>query len=115
MANPVAWFELIGPDGAALQSFYSQAFDWEVDASNPMNYGMVPAAAGGIPGGIAGSPDASARATFYVAVDDVQSALDRVTKLGATMVMPATDVPEGPTIAMFTDPAGNLVGLMKPM
>jgi len=28
-------------------------------------------------------------------------------------VAPPMDVPNGPTIAFFTDPAGNRVGLMK--
>jgi len=27
--------------------------------------------------------------------------------------MPPMDVPGGPSIAMFTDPDGNLIGLMK--
>jgi len=57
MANPVGWFEVTGPDGAALQSFYSQLFDWKIDASNPMSYGMVEPSEGGIGGGVAGGPD----------------------------------------------------------
>ena len=48
-------------------------------------------------------------------VDDVQAALDKVGKLGGTTAMPPMDVPDGPTIAFFTDPAGNVVGLMKGM
>jgi predicted enzyme related to lactoylglutathione lyase len=35
MANPVAWFEVTGPDGAVLQDFYSQLFDWKIDATIP--------------------------------------------------------------------------------
>ncbi len=115
MASPVAWFEVSGPDAGALQSFYSQAFDWQIDADNDMNYGMVAAAEGGIGGGVAPSQDGSAHATFYVAVDDVQAALDKVGQLGGTTVVPPMDVPNGPTIAFFTDPAGNMVGLMKGM
>ena len=115
MANPVAWFEIAGPDAGALQTFYAQAFDWQIDANNSMNYGMVTAGEGGIPGGVSPSPDGSAHATFYVAVDDVQAALDKVGKLGGTTAMPPMDVPDGPTIAFFTDPAGNVVGLMKGM
>ena len=113
MANPVAWFEINGPDGGALQSFYAQAFDWAIDASNEMNYGMVAAAQGGIPGGVSPSPDGSAHATFYVAVDDVQAALDKIGQLGGQTAMPPMDVPDGPRIAFFSDPAGNQVGLMK--
>ena len=39
MPNPVVHFGLIGKDGEALQKFYSDAFDWKIDANNPMNYG----------------------------------------------------------------------------
>src|SRR5215831_11901575 len=57
MANPVGWFEVLGPDGGALQRFYADAFGWQVDADNEMNYGMVAAEEGSIGGGVAGSPD----------------------------------------------------------
>lgn len=115
MTNPVAWFEIVGEDGTALQNFYSGLFGWSIDANNPMNYGMVPAGPGGIGGGIGPSQDGSSRLTFYVAVEDLQASLDRAVELGGTVIMPPMEVPEGPTIAMFTDIAGNQVGLMTPM
>jgi len=34
-------------------------------------------------------------------------------KLGAKVVMPPMQVPEGPEIAMFSDPDGNVIGLAK--
>ena len=113
MANPVGWFEVTGPDAGALHRFYSQLFGWEIDANNPMNYGMVPAQEGGIGGGVAPSPDGSAQVTFYVAVSDLQAALDRAGQLGGGTVAPPMDVPDGPTIAFLSDPAGNRIGLMK--
>ena len=115
MANPVAWFEIAGPDAGPLQAFYAQAFDWQIDADNDMSYGMVTAGEGGIPGGVSPTPDGSAHATFYVAVEDVQAALDKIGQLGGQTAMPPMDVPNGPTIAFFIDPAGNTVGLMKGM
>jgi predicted enzyme related to lactoylglutathione lyase len=113
MANPVAWFEVTGPDGAVLQGFYSDLFDWKIDASNPMSYGMVEAAEGGIGGGVAGGPDSPAQVAFYVAVPDLQVALDKATQLGGKVITPPMDVPGGPAIAFFSDPAGNRIGLMK--
>jgi uncharacterized protein len=113
MANPVAWFEVTGPDGAVLQDFYSQLFDWKIDASNPMSYGMVEASEGGIGGGVAGGPDGPHGVVFYVAVPDLQAALDRAGQLGGETLSPPMDVPGGPSIAFFTDPAGNRIGLMK--
>jgi predicted enzyme related to lactoylglutathione lyase len=115
MANPVAWFEVTGPDAGALQRFYGEAFGWQIDAGNSMQYGMVPAEEGGIGGGVGPSPDRTAQVTFYVSVPDLQAALDKVTQLGGKTVAPPMDVPDGPTIAYFTDPAGNRIGLMKAM
>ena len=113
MANPVAWFEVTGPDGAVLQSFYSQLFDWKIDASNPMSYGMVEPSEGGIGGGVAGGADSPAAVVFYVSVPDLQAALDRAGQLGGETITPPMDVPGGPTIAFLRDPAGNRIGLMK--
>lgn len=113
MANPVVHFEIVGSDGAALQKFYGDLFDWAIDANNPMSYGSVPAAEGGIGGGIAATQDGSALVTIYVQVDDLQAALDRAEALGAKTVMPPMDVPGGPSIAVFSDPEGNTIGLVK--
>ena len=113
MANPVAWFEVLGGDAAAQQRFYSELFGWQVDASNPMNYGMVAAAPGGIPGGIAGSEDGKPQLTIYVQVDDLQAALDNAAKLGGKALGEPMQVPDGPALAYFSDPAGNRIGLMK--
>ena len=46
-------------------------------------------------------------------VDDVQAKLDEAEKLGAKTVMLPMQIPEGPEIAMFSDPDGNLIGLAK--
>ena len=41
MGQPVVHFEVVGKDGEKLQSYYSELFGWEIDANNPMKYGMV--------------------------------------------------------------------------
>jgi len=41
MGQPVIHFEVIGKDAKALQDYYSELFGWEIDASNPMGYGIV--------------------------------------------------------------------------
>jgi hypothetical protein len=112
-ANPVVHFELLGSDGSALQKFYSDLFGWQIDANNPVNYGMVSAVEGGIAGGVGPSQDGAPFVTVYIQVADLQAALDQIEKAGGKTDMPPMDVPGGPTIAMFTDPAGNHVGLVK--
>jgi len=113
MADPVIHFEIIGKDAAGLQKFYAELFGWDIDADNPLKYGNVAAGVGGIGGGVGPTVDGSARTMFYVGVEDLQAKIDAAQALGATTVMPPMDVPGGPSIAMFADPDGNLIGLMK--
>lgn len=112
VSNPVVHFEITGADGAALQRFYADLFGWKIDANNEWNYGMVETGGeGGINGGIAGEQDGGHRVTVYAAVEDPQAYLDKVEQLGGTVVMPVTDMGDF-SIAMFTDPAGNVTGLV---
>ncbi|HEX9041667.1 MAG TPA: VOC family protein [Trebonia sp.] len=113
MADPVIHFEIIGKDATALQQFYTDLFGWDIDAGNPLKYGMVAAGDGGIGGGVGPTIDGTARTMFYVGVEDLHAKIEEAQALGATTVMPPMDVPGGPSIAMFTDPDGNLIGLMK--
>ena len=50
MANKVVHFEIAGQDAKKLQDFYSKLFDWNVDANNPMEYGMVDPSGSGVAG-----------------------------------------------------------------
>ena len=84
MGQPVIHFEVIGKDGDALRSFYSTLFDWEIDANNPMNYGVVQRDGNttpdgmGIGGGVAQGPDGyGGHVTFYVDTPDIEAALPR--------------------------------------
>jgi predicted enzyme related to lactoylglutathione lyase len=40
MGNPVTHFEIVGSDPKALQSFYRDAFGWEIVPAGP-SYAMV--------------------------------------------------------------------------
>src|SRR5260221_13939576 len=56
MANPVMWFEIIGPDSSALHKFYRDALGWKLTApvKEMGNYSMVEGHEPGIGGGIGG-------------------------------------------------------------
>ncbi len=119
MGRPVVHFEVIGKDGAALQSFYSELFEWKIDASNPMNYGIVSrdenvsADGVGIGGGIAGAPEGyPGHVTFYVEVPDIEAALAKAESLGGTRLMGPDEVMEGLQIGQFADPEGHTIGLV---
>lgn len=120
MGQPVVHFEIIGKDGDKLQSYYSELFGWEIDSSNPMNYGVVPrdgntnADGAGIGGGVGKGPDGyDGHVTFYIEVPDVEAALAKAESLGGTRMMGPDKVMESIEIGQFTDPEGHLVGVVK--
>jgi uncharacterized protein len=120
MGQPVVHFEVIGKDGEKLRSYYSELFGWEIDANNPMKYGIVPregnvnADGAGIGGGIGGAPEGyDGHVTFYVQVPDVEAALAKAESLGGTRMMGPDDVMEGLVIGLFNDPEGHVIGVMS--
>ncbi len=117
MANHVVHFEVLGKDPAALRNFYAQAFDWEVGPpmAEANGYAMArPRGEGGIAGGIGGGAEGyDGHVTFYIEAPDLDAALKKIGSLGGKIMMPPDKVPGGPTIALFTDPEGHVVGLVK--
>jgi uncharacterized protein len=110
--HSVVHFEITAQDPRALHSFYSSLFGWKINADNPMNYGMVQAGGKGISGGI-GPAQGAPHVTFYVAVPDLDAALRKVGELGGDTVVPPTEIPDMVTFAIFTDPEGHRIGLVK--
>jgi len=113
MAAPVVHFEIMGGEGDQLETFYSRLFGWKIDSNNPMKYGVVDTGGpGGIRGGVGAPHDGRRRVTVYAQVDDLQATLDRAEQLGGRTVLPPIEVPGGPQLAMFADPAGNITGIL---
>ena len=115
MKNPVVHFEVVAKDGKAAQEFYSKLFEWELNTDNPAEYGIIAAPeSGGIGGGVGPTPEGEpGHATFYVEVDDLQAYLDKAESMGGKTIMPPTEIPDQVTMALFTDPEGNVIGMVK--
>ena len=121
MGQPVVHFEVIGKDGEKLQEYFSDLFGWEIQADNPMSYGIVQreenvnAEGVGIGGGVAPAPEGyDGHLTFYVEVPDVEATLAQAESLGGKRVMGPDEVPGmGLVLGHFTDPEGHLVGVIQ--
>jgi predicted enzyme related to lactoylglutathione lyase len=120
MGQPVVHFEIVGQDAAKLHSYYSELFGWEINADNPMRYGVVAregnvnADGAGIGGGIGPGPEGYAgHVTFYVEVPDVEAALAQAESLGGTRMMGPDKPMEGIEIGLFNDPEGHTIGVVK--
>ena len=113
MGAPVIRFEIMGGKGNQLEKFYAELFGWKIDSNNPMKYGMVETGVqGSIGGGVGPSQDGGKRVSVYVQVEDLDAALAKAEKLGGKTILPPSQVPGGPKLALFADPAGNITGLL---
>jgi len=120
MGQPVVHFEIIGQDGEALHRYYSELFGWEINADNPMGYGMVAREGNvnpegiGIGGGVGGGPEGyEGHVTFYIEVPDVEAALAKAETLGGSRVMGPEDIMGQVVLGQFRDPEGHLVGVVQ--
>jgi uncharacterized protein len=119
VGQPVVHFEVIGKDPAALRSFLGELFDWEFsDPMGPTDYTVADPGKNpdgvGIAGGVGGVPEGyDGHVTFYVEVPDVGAALEKAASLGGTRLMGPDAVPGGPTIGLFAEPGGRVLGLVQ--
>ena len=122
MGQPVVHFEVVGKDGEKLQRYYAELFGWEIQADNPMKYGMVAREGNtgsdgvGIGGGVGQGPDGyDGHVTFYVAVPNVEEALQKAESLGGQRIMGPEDIMGQVTLGQFKDPEGHMVGVVEGM
>jgi hypothetical protein len=109
--NPVVHFEIIGENQQLLNDFYGSVFDWKIeqvmDGYATVNTGS------GIAGGIGAMGEARRHVTFYVEVADIHAALALIESKGGKPGFGPHSVPTGSIIGGFTDPEGNLIGLVQ--
>jgi len=116
VGNPVVHFEIWAKNSKKQKTFYEKLLGWKIDNKNPMNYGMISTGSkAGIEGGMMElDRGEKAGVTFYVSVKNLDDTLAKARKLGGKVVMKPMEIPgAGISIAMFKDPEGNMIGLMK--
>jgi predicted enzyme related to lactoylglutathione lyase/uncharacterized protein YbaA (DUF1428 family) len=120
-AGDFIWYELLTTDAAAAQAFYGQVLPWTFADSGQadMDYRIISAPEHDVAGLMAITPEMAqhgATPTWlaYLAVDDVDAAVDAVTQKGGAVQMAAMDVPMVGRMAMIADPQGAPLYVMKP-
>ena len=115
------WDELISDDVEASKRYYKAVVGWSADAMDMGEFvytifkrgpndemgsaGMFPKREG------MEMPNAW---VTYIATDDVDATIAKGEQLGATVHVPAMDVPNVGRLAMLADPTGAAFGLFKP-
>lgn len=115
------WADVSAPDPTAASKFYAELFDWEAadqhDAEGGYIYTMFRQdskdVAGLGPQG-PGTPEGTpAMWHSYIAVDDLDAALEQWTSAGGSVVMPAMDVMSSGRMAFVSDPEGAVAALWE--
>jgi predicted enzyme related to lactoylglutathione lyase len=99
-------------DLAAAKAVYTALLGIEPQADGPYYVGFEVEGQhiGLVPGG---GPQGMTSPLAYWHVSDIEAKLAEVTAAGATVKEPAHDVGGGRLVATFTDPDGNVLGLLE--
>ena len=114
----MGWSELATRDTEKAKAFYTELFNWgaKVDDKGPMQYTEFQLGGKSIGGMMAMTEqhgDAPPHWLPYVLVDDCNESAAKVTQLGGNILVPPTDVPNVGRFAVFTDPAGACLAIIK--
>jgi predicted enzyme related to lactoylglutathione lyase len=123
MSGQVVHFEIPADDVERAQAFYREAFGWRINSVPEMNYTLVSTTEtdetgavktpGAINGGMLRRSGLITAPIITIDIDDIDSALQLVEKLGGAVAVPKMAVGDMGLAAYFTDTEGNVVGLWQ--
>lgn len=106
MGAPIVFIDIAGSDFAAQRAFYGTVFGWEIEEDGHFRVDAVTP----MPGMLRTDP---ADRVIYIGVPDIAATLELVKENGGTVVAPRFEVPGVVVLGLFTDPAGNRMGLVE--
>lgn len=114
------WYELMTTDMEAAKAFYAGVVGWGTqDASMPgMGYTLFTVGNASVSGVLDLPEDArklGMRPSWlgYVGVDDVDASVERFKRLGGTVYVAPTDIPNISRISVAVDPQTTMIALLK--
>ena len=117
VVNAPAWIDLSSKDAEGSRNFYSKLFGWKVDVQGPESGGYALARQGGkdVAGiGPAQDPNAPTAWSVYIGTKDAAATAKKAEAAGAKVIVPAFDVLESGTMAVFQDPSGAFISVWQP-
>ena len=110
--NPVVHFEIGCRDLDGTTTFYTRIFDWEA-TTMPMASLLNTHSAKGATGHITAlGHEPHQYVLFYIEVEDIEDKLAKIEAEGGKRVIGPIPLPDGKRFAWFSDPGGNMVGLI---
>lgn len=112
--QPVVHMDISAKDPAISSKFYGDVFGWKIQKDENFSYYMF-SVEGGLGGGfVKVGPDYKAGEIIpYLASQDIEADLAKITSHGGKMLTPKTEIPGIGWFAFFADPSGNRIGLFS--
>lgn len=112
ITNPVVFFEIGCKDLPKTSSFYADLFGW-TPTGIPMASLINTNTEEGIQGQITSLGNAPGNyVLFYIQVNDIHESLTKIIEAGGRKIVGPVILPNNKQFAWFTDPEGNMVGLV---
>lgn len=122
MTGRIVHFEIPFDDAERAQSFYREAFGWQIQPMPAMSYTIVstgpsgergPTEPGYINGGMLQRNEVAKTPVLTISVDDIDATLATVESLGGRTVEAKMPVGDMGFAAYFSDSEGNVTGLWQ--
>jgi len=112
----VVHIEIPAANVEAAGNFYQDLFGWKMEHVPEFDYTMW-SDGGGYGGGFNKLSEQYpvGQVLVYIDSDDIDGDLQKVEKLGGTVVAPKTEIPGTGWFGLFKDPTGNTLALYKSM
>ncbi len=123
MPGKVVHFEIPADNVERAKNFYEKAFGWQINQYPGMQYHMLgtapsdqngmPTEPGAINGGMLKRSDPVKNTVVTIDVEDIDSSLKSIEKLGGKVVQKKQPVADMGFTAYFKDTEGNIIGLWQ--
>jgi uncharacterized protein len=112
MPAPIVFFDIASSSTEGQAGFYNAVFDWGVTPDGRFSVPVLSP----LPAILRAEPDLpppAAERVLYIGVPDITACLETIIAHGGAVVFPRFEVPGVVVVSVFTDPAGNRMGLVE--
>jgi predicted enzyme related to lactoylglutathione lyase len=111
MPAPIVFIDIVGTELPKQAAFYSEVFGWKIGASGDFSAPASAPMRGTLR--VEDPKENPIERVIYLGVPDINATLAAIAAHGGKTVLPRLEVPNVAILALFTDPAGNRMGLVE--
>jgi hypothetical protein len=111
MPAPIVFVDIVGPELPKQAQFYREIFGWEIGAGGTFSVPATTPLQGVLR--VEDPKQNPIERVVYLGVPDINATLPAIATHGGKTVLPRLEVPNVAIVALFTDPAGNRMGLVE--